>query len=79
MNSTNGLGNCLIGLGEIEQGLLLLRTTCEMSTQVLGARHPSTLHFLQTLESAEKTAGESNFSPLRRLPLRQEQETAEMS
>eukprot|EP00322_Chrysochromulina_rotalis_P018013 CAMPEP_0115888036 /NCGR_PEP_ID=MMETSP0287-20121206/32093_1 /TAXON_ID=412157 /ORGANISM="Chrysochromulina rotalis, Strain UIO044" /LENGTH=66 /DNA_ID=CAMNT_0003344693 /DNA_START=12 /DNA_END=212 /DNA_ORIENTATION=+ len=52
MNSTHGLGQCLVGLGELDAGLRLLEQALTTARRVLGDIHPSTLHFAQGLADA---------------------------
>ena len=52
MNSTYGLGNCLVGLGEHEAGLALLAAAVATARRVLGPGHPTSQHFAQGLADA---------------------------
>ena len=52
MNSTHGLGQCLVGLGEYDAGVNLLKQALAVAQRVLGGAHPSTVHFARGLADA---------------------------
>eukprot|EP00122_Pirum_gemmata_P009576 Pgem_evm1s8837 len=54
MNAANGLGHCLVYLGEYEKGLNSLKQAVYSSTRVLGSEHPSTKYFVEGLANATK-------------------------
>ena len=51
LNSQHGVGQCLVGLGEIDAGLSLLETSA-FARRVFGPGHESVLHFDEGLETA---------------------------
>eukprot|EP00121_Abeoforma_whisleri_P003264 Awhi_evm1s2929 len=60
MNAANGLGHCLVYLGEYEEGLASLQVAVDDSTRVLGVDHPSTKYFVEGLVNATELAFEDS-------------------
>ena len=52
LNSQHGVGQCLVGLGEIDAGLSLLEATSTAARRVFGPGHESVRHFDEGLETA---------------------------
>ena len=52
LNSTYGFGQCLVGLGEEQQGMAMIEHAASAAARIFGKNHPSARHFASGLEKS---------------------------